>query len=83
MKTVTATNARKHISALIDTVIETNEVVAIRRHNDIEALLIKFPRVYRNDISDTTHLAVQGGAFDFLQDEPDLYSVEDVKEYHV
>ena len=82
MKIISSSSARKNISTLVDDVVETGEAVAIKRHNEIEALIIKFPREYRKDVSDITNLNAYSKSFDFLADEPDLYSREDIKEYY-
>ena len=79
MKTISATNARKDLGKLISSVRETGEVVAIGRHNDYEALLIKFPMHYNSLLSDITNINAYSTSFDFLKDEPDIYSLNDLK----
>jgi hypothetical protein len=79
MKTISSTNARKYISSLIEEVSETGEVVAISRHKGIGALLIKFPYKYRTDLGEVTNLNAYSNSFEFLKDEPDIYSKQDVK----
>lgn len=79
MNIVSTTNARKNIKALIDTVKETGETIVIGRHNNYEALLIKFPREYNKHYTDIANYNSYSTSFDFLVEEPDLYSVEDIK----
>jgi len=79
MKTITTTNVRKNIKSLVDMVKETGEVIAIGRRNNLEALLIKFPKDYQKDLSDITNINTYSTSFDFLNDEPDLYSSDDLK----
>lgn len=83
MKTVSTTNARKHIATLINEVRETGEVIGIGRRKKIEALLIKFPHNYSKNVSDITNINTYSQSFDFLEDEPDLYTVDDLKKRYV
>lgn len=82
MKSISASNARKHISSLIDEVVETGEVIAIKRHKEIDVLIVKFPRDYRADVSEIANLNAYSKAFEFLKDEPDDYSRKDIKEWY-
>lgn len=83
MKTVSTTNARKNISFLIDTVRETGESIALGRHDRYDALLIKFPRDYNKAFSEIANLNAYSSSFDFLKDEPDLYTMGDIKKKYV
>ena len=83
MKTISTTNVRKHIKALVNEVRETGEVIAIGRRNDVEALLIKFPREYNKTLSDITNINTYSSSFDFLEHEPDLYVLSDLKKRYV
>lgn len=79
MKTISTTNARKELGKLISHVRETGEAIAIGRHDDYEALLVKFPLYYNKSLSDITNMNTYSESFSFLKDEPDLYSLEDLK----
>ncbi len=79
MKTISTTNVRKNISEMIDSVRETDKVFLIGRHGSPEAVLIKFPAHFRSDVSDITNVNAYSASFDFLKDEPDLYSIADIK----
>jgi len=81
MKTITTTNARKNIKALIDRVKETGEIIAIGRRNNLEALLMKFPKDYNKELSDITNINAYSSSFNFLANEPDLYSIDDLKKH--
>lgn len=83
MKKISTTNARKQLSNLIDIVRETGEVFAISRHEDIDALLIRFPKNYNKNLSRITNYNAYSPSFDFLADEPDLYSIDDLKKPYV
>ena len=77
--THTRTNARKSIGALITQVRDTGEVFGIGRRDSVEAILIPFPKDYRKDVNDITNVNTYSRSFDFLADEPDLYSAVDLR----
>ena len=83
MKTITTTNARKQIAALINHVRETGEAFAIGRRNRPEVLVIKFPKAYNSLFNDITNVNATSASFDFWEDEPDLYTLDDAKEIYV
>ena len=83
MKTITTTNARKQLAKIVDTVKETGEVFAIGRRNKPEVILLKFPQAYNPDFNEITNLNAISSSFDFLEDEPDLYTLDDAKEVYV
>lgn len=83
IKTISTTEARKQISKIIDAVRERGEVFAIGRHNRPEAIIIKFPSEYNPEFSEITNINAHSSSFDFLKDEPDLYTLDDAKERYV
>lgn len=83
MKTITTTEARKKIADLINHVRETGEAFAIGRRNRPEVLVIKFPTAYNESFNEITNINAQSESFSFLADEPDLYSVNDLKRRYV
>ncbi|OGG79865.1 hypothetical protein A3A39_04750 [Candidatus Kaiserbacteria bacterium RIFCSPLOWO2_01_FULL_54_13] len=78
MKTISTTDARKRFRDIVESVKATGKPIAIGRRNKPEVVLVRFPR-YNPELSDSTNLNALGGAFDFLWDEPDLYSAKDIK----
>ena len=78
MKILTTTNARKRFRDIVESVKAAGKPIAIGRRNNPEGVVIRFPR-YNPELSDVTNLNALGGAFDFLWDEPDLYSAKDIK----
>ena len=78
MKIVSTSIARQQLSELINRVQYKNHPVVIGRHNKPQALLIKFPHDANANLSDISNLNQYGGAFDWLEDEPDLYSAKDL-----
>ncbi|OGQ08352.1 MAG: hypothetical protein A3G32_03915 [Deltaproteobacteria bacterium RIFCSPLOWO2_12_FULL_40_28] len=83
MKIIATSEARKHFSDIINKVRYSNTPVAIGRHNKGEVLLIKFPQEANPLVSPMSNFNQYGGSFDFLNDEPDLYSINDIKKPYV
>ena len=83
MKIIASTDFRKNISDVLDAVTHRGQVVGIGRRNKVEAIILKWPARQRNDLSETTNVSANSSSFDFLADEPDLYSVEDLKKRYV
>ncbi len=79
MVIIPATEARKRFSELVNQVRYSNHPVVIGRHDTAEVLMIKFPAQSNLNLDETTQMNQYGGAFDFLEDEPDLYSYDDIK----
>ena len=79
MKVISTTNARKNIKTLVDRVKYRGESFAIGRRNSIDAILVQFPQSYNKDLNYITNINTYSKSFDFLRDEPDLYSAADVK----
>ena len=79
MKVLTTTNARKNMKEIVNRARYRGEVFAIGRRNAIDAVLIGFPQAYNDDVNDITNVNSYSRSFDFLQVEPDLYSVSDLK----
>lgn len=79
MEIVTTTKARKHIKSIIDRVKYRGEVFCIRRRDSIDAIVLKFPEMYNAAVNDITNVNAYSKSFDFLRDEPDLYSLSDLK----
>ena len=78
MRTISTTNARKNIGRIVESVKATGRPIAIGRRNKPEVLIVRIPN-YNPELSDVTNFAAASGTFDFLYDEPDLYSAADVK----
>ena len=79
MKILTSTNTRKHMSDLIDRVKYRGEVFGIGRRDSIDAVLVPFPSVYSKDANEITNINAYSRSFDFLKDEPNLYSIKDAR----
>lgn len=79
----TTTEARKRLAHLVDAVRYTRRPFAIGRRNKAEVLVIPFPDTANPLLSDETNMSQYGGGFDFLADEPELYSRKDLKRPYV
>jgi len=79
MRTISTTEARRSIATLIDMVRDTGDVIAIGRRDNIEAILMKYPRDYNRELNDVTNINTLSQSFDFLNEEPDTYSEADLK----
>ena len=78
MKTIPMTEARNHFADVVDEVNRTRHTVKIVRRGEVAAYLSPAPQ-WNPNLSDETNLAALSGAFDFLEDEPDLYTDKDIK----
>ena len=83
IKTISTTKARANISEIIERVKLHGEVFVFGRRNNPEAVLVKFPDMYNSHLSDITNINAYSGSFDFLAQEPDLYTLSDIKKKYV
>ena len=77
MRFVSVTDGRKQLGELINVVKYQHQVIALGKNGKADALLISFPDVE----SDIPMTGINGAStsFRFLEDEPDLYTVSDLK----
>lgn len=79
MKIISTTEARKRISDLLDAIAGEGANFVLGRHDTPEAVLVKFPNHFRADVSDITNVNSYSNSFDFLKNEPDIYTKSDLK----
>jgi hypothetical protein len=79
MKKIIISKARNQIAKLINTVRETGDIFAIGRRHLPEVLQIKFPTHYNLAVDDITNINLYSESFSFLNKEPELYSISDLK----
>jgi len=79
IKTLSTTEVREKISDLVDIVSTSHKSIVIGRRNIPEVVLIPFPSFWNGKLSDITNINAYSKSFDFLADEPELYSKEDIK----
>ncbi|MCR4279034.1 MAG: hypothetical protein NUV81_04020 [bacterium] len=83
MQIISTTNARKNISRIVDRVKIHGEVFGIGRRDSIDALIIQFPSIYNRNVNEITNINALSRSFDFLEQEPDLYSIADLRKRYV
>jgi hypothetical protein len=79
MQILTTTEARKSIKELVNGARYLGKTYAIGRRHSIDALLIGFPADYSEAVNDITNANTYSRSFDFLKEEPDLYTSADLK----
>ncbi|MFA4975399.1 MAG: type II toxin-antitoxin system prevent-host-death family antitoxin [Candidatus Paceibacterota bacterium] len=80
IKTLSTTEAREQISELINIVSTSRKSIVIGRRNVPEVVLIPFPTFWNGKLSEITNINAYSKSFDFLNDEPEIYSVRDIKQ---
>ena len=83
MQILTTTQARPILSELVNRIRFKNDVVAIGRRDKPEVLMIRYPVHQNPSLSDETNLNAHSDSFSFLEHEPELYSLEDLKKRYV
>lgn len=83
IKTIGVAEARKKIGQLLDAVADRNQIIGLGRRRRPEALLIKYPTQLNPQLDEITNFNANSSSFDFLTDEPDLYSVSDLRKKYV
>ena len=78
IKTLSTTAAREQISDLVDIVSSGGKPIVIGRRNVPEVVMIPFPSDWNGKLSDITNINTYSKSFDFLNDEPDIYSIKDI-----
>ncbi len=81
MRIIPVTEGRKRLGELMDIVRYQHTIIALGKNGKAEALLVAIPGVSA-DFS-ITRVNAESHSFDFLSDEPDLYSRDDLKEKYV
>ena len=79
MKQMSSTNTRKNISIIIDHVKNTGEPFIVSRQGRPEVMIVKMPVNFNKELDEITNFSAYSSSFDFLKDEPDLYSINDIK----
>ncbi len=83
MTTYSTTEARKNFSDIINQVKYQNKIIAIGRNRDYtEALIIPYPKI-NDEAINISEINAKSSSFNFLEEEPDLYSISDIKKRYV
>ena len=81
MSIITVSEGRKKLGTLIDIAKYQGKVITFGRRGKAEAYLIAIP-ADQEDFS-ITAINTASPSFAFLHEEPDLYSLNDIKETYV
>ncbi|MFA6024018.1 MAG: hypothetical protein WC777_02265 [Candidatus Gracilibacteria bacterium] len=81
MRHYTTTEARKHLSEIVSQVRYQKIIISIGRREEEEVLVV--PRITLNEALPITEMNAQSTSFQFLEDEPDIYSMKDLKKRYV
>lgn len=76
---MSSTNTRKNISIIIDHVKTTGEPFIVSRQGRPEVMIVKMPTNFNKELDEITNINAYSTSFDFLKDEPELYSIKDLK----
>ena len=79
MRQLSTSDMRKHISEVIDDARYRGQVFVVGRHNRPEIIIMKFPENLNKSLNETTNFNSNSPSFEFLKDEPDIYSTDDLK----
>jgi len=82
MNILSTTNFRKNLPSFLNEVL-SNKFLIIGRRNKPKVLIIKYPENLNKKVSNVTNLNANSSSFDFLKNEPDIYSVNDLKVKYV
>ncbi len=79
IKTLSTTEARERMSDLVNIVSTSRKSIVIGRRNIPEVVLIPFPMFWNGKLSEITNINAYSKSFDFLANEPEIYSAKDIK----
>ena len=79
IKTLSTTELRERISDLMDIVSTSGKSIVLGRRNGPEAVIIPFPNLWNGKLTEITNINAYSKSFDFLADEPEIYSIKDIK----
>lgn len=75
------TEARKHLNEIINRVKYQKIIISLGRHNKQEVLVVPKPETEKE--LPIAEINMASPSFEFLKDEPDLYSTKDLKKRYV
>ena len=81
MKHYSTTEARRHLSEIVNQVKYQKIIISIGRHDEEEVLVV--PKMESGESLPISEMNAASPSFVFLEDEPDLYSLEDLKKRYV
>lgn len=81
MQHYTTTEARKNLSKIVNQVRYQKIIISIGRRSEEEVLVV--PKVTLDEELPISEMNAQSPSFQFLKDEPDIYSLKDLKKRYV
>ena len=75
LNVLSTTKARDILPAIIEQIKDHNRVFILGRRDVPEVIMIKYPTEYSVNASDIVNINTYSHSFDFLNDEPDLYTL--------
>lgn len=75
---ISTSEARTMLPAFINSFKTSDNSFVLGRRDRPEAVLIKFSSDFNPSLDDITNINTYSSSFDFLKNEPELYSVSDV-----
>ena len=77
MQVISITEGRKQLGELVNVVKYQHRVIALGKHGKADVLIVAVPEL-EGDVP-VTEMNAASSSFKFLEDEPDLYSIDDLK----
>ncbi len=81
MKHYTTTEARKNLAEIVNQVKYQKIIISIGRRDEEEVLVI--PKLTLDEALPISEMNAQSSSFKFLEDDPDIYSLKDLKKRYV
>ena len=81
MRHYTTTEARKHLGEIVNQVKYQKIIISIGRRDEEEVLMV--PKVTLDESLPMSEMNAQSSSFQFLNEEPDIYSMKDLKKRYV
>ncbi len=81
MRHYTTTEARKHLCDIVNQVRYQKIIVSIGRRDEEEVLVV--PKITLDESLPISEMNARSSSFRFLEDEPDIYSLGDLKKRYV
>lgn len=81
MRHYTTTEARKHLGEIVNQVKYQKIIISIGRRDEEEVLMV--PKVTLDESLPMSEMNAQSASFQFLEEEPDIYSLKDLKKRYV
>ena len=75
---ISTSKARNMLPAFIKSFEDSDNVFVIGRREKPEAIILKFSSTFSKYFNDITNINSYSSSFNFLKDEPEIYSSHDI-----